>query len=56
MLDQKSKVVLLKLSFNQILFWFNAFYDNMNEFINISNINFDYINRVLIDIFININC
>jgi hypothetical protein len=56
MLDQKLTAALLKLNFLQILFWFNAFHDNMNKFINISNIVFDYINKVLKNIFININC
>jgi hypothetical protein len=34
MLNHKSTVVLSKLSFHQILFWFNAFHSNMSDLIN----------------------
>jgi hypothetical protein len=56
MLDKKSIVVLLKLRFYQISFWFNAFHKDMNDLINVSNINSDHIKRALCDVFMMKNC
>jgi hypothetical protein len=56
MLNHKSINVLLMLNFNQMLFWFNVFIDNMRDLINVSNINIDHIKKILSDIFINTKC
>jgi hypothetical protein len=46
MLDQKSIAVLLRLIFYQISFWFNDFYKNINDLINVLNVDFDHIKRI----------
>jgi hypothetical protein len=38
------------------MFWFNVFYDNVNNFINILNIIFDQLKIVFLDVFVNKNC
>jgi hypothetical protein len=55
-LNQKSIIALLKLSFHQILLWLNGFHDSMNSLTNILNSDADWIKRDFEDIFINEIC